>query len=144
MGGNDKERDDLNFRETLKSIKKSIILWKWRGLSLLRRIQIIKTFAIPKLMFRASVIPISKELIKKTRIQFFTVSFGMAKTKFKEMFFLNASIENGGLDMRDIDSMIRTKRVKITEVSGHFFLKSDSRLLVEVLHFIAISIPPSY
>ena len=64
FGGNDKERDDLNFRETLKSIKKSINLWKWRGLSLLGRIQIIKTFAIPKLMFRASVIPISKELIK--------------------------------------------------------------------------------
>ena len=38
--GNDKERDDLNFRETLKSIKKSLNLWKWRGLSLLRRIQI--------------------------------------------------------------------------------------------------------
>ena len=30
FGGNDKERDDLNFRETLKSIKKSLNLWKWR------------------------------------------------------------------------------------------------------------------
>ena len=29
------------------------------------RIQIVKTFAIPKLMFRASVIPVSKELIKE-------------------------------------------------------------------------------
>ena len=28
------------------------------------RIQIVKTFAIPKLMFRASAIPISKELLK--------------------------------------------------------------------------------
>ena len=53
FGGNEKERDDLNYREILKSIKKSLNLWKWRGLSLLGRIQIVKTFAIPKLMFRA-------------------------------------------------------------------------------------------
>lgn len=35
FGGTGKERDDLNYRETLKSIKKSLNLWKWRGLSLL-------------------------------------------------------------------------------------------------------------
>ena len=46
FGDNGKERDDLIYRETLKSIKKSLNLWKWRGLSLLRRIQIVKTFAI--------------------------------------------------------------------------------------------------
>ena len=56
FGGNGKERDDLNYRETLKSIKKSLNLWKWRGLSLLGRIQIVKTFAIPNLIFRASAI----------------------------------------------------------------------------------------
>ena len=40
-----RQRYNLNFRETLKSIKKSVCLWKWRGLSLLGRIQIVKTFA---------------------------------------------------------------------------------------------------
>ena len=44
-----KQRDTLNYRQTLKDIKKSIDMWKWRGLSLLGRIQIIKTFGIPKL-----------------------------------------------------------------------------------------------
>ena len=63
FGYDDRERNNLNFSQTLKSIKKSINGWKWRGLSLLGRIQIVKTFAMPKLMFRASVIPISKELI---------------------------------------------------------------------------------
>ena len=48
------------------------------GLSLLGRIQIVRTFAIPKLMFRASVIPISKELIKEANS---TTFFGMGKTK---------------------------------------------------------------
>ena len=63
FGYDERQRNNLNFSQTLKSIKKSINVWKWRGFSLLGRIQIVKTFAIPKLMFRASVIPISKELI---------------------------------------------------------------------------------
>ena len=109
FGGNDKERDDLNFRETLKSIKKSISVWKWRGLSLLGRIQIIKTFAITKPMFRASVIPISKELIKNADSIFYSFIWN-GKDKVKRN-VLSASIENGGLNMLDIDSMIRTKRV---------------------------------
>ncbi|RMX44419.1 hypothetical protein pdam_00011217, partial [Pocillopora damicornis] len=41
--------------------EKTINLWKWRGLSLLGRIQVIKTFPIPKLMYRASVLLISKD-----------------------------------------------------------------------------------
>jgi len=36
--GNGKKRDDLNYRETLKLIKISLISCKWRGLSLLGRI----------------------------------------------------------------------------------------------------------
>ena len=65
FGYDERKRNNLNFTQTLKSIKELINVWKWRGLSLLGRIQIVKTFAIPKLMFRASVIPISKELIEE-------------------------------------------------------------------------------
>ena len=60
-----KQRHDLNFTETLKAIKKSINLWKWRSLSLLGRIQIVKTFSIPKLMYRSSVIALPKSLAKE-------------------------------------------------------------------------------
>ena len=50
FGYDAKQGDELNFRNTLKSLKKTINLWKWRGLSLLSRILIKKIFAIPKLM----------------------------------------------------------------------------------------------
>ena len=109
FGGNGKERDDLNYRETLKSIKKSLNLWKWRGLSLLGRIQIVKTFAIPKLMFRASAIPISRELLKNADSIFYSFIWN-GKDKVKRN-VLTATIENGGLNMLDIDSMVHTKRV---------------------------------
>jgi hypothetical protein len=40
--------------------------WNWRGLTLLGRIQIVKTFAITNFMYKASSLThVSKELIKK-------------------------------------------------------------------------------
>mgnify|MGYP000500714607 CR=1 FL=1 len=60
-----KQRDALNFRQTLMEMKKSINMWKWRGLSLLGKIQIVKKYAVLKIMYRASVIPLSKEPIKE-------------------------------------------------------------------------------
>ena len=61
-----RQRDNFNFRETIKNINQSVSLWRWRGPSLLRRIQIVKTFAILKFLFRASVTPTTnKELIKE-------------------------------------------------------------------------------
>ena len=46
-------------------------MWKWRNLSISGKIQIIETFAIPKLMFRASVIPIPNELVKEVNSIFY-------------------------------------------------------------------------
>ena len=47
-------------------------MWKWWNLSILGKIQIIKTFAIPKLMFRASVIPIPNDFVKEVNSIFYT------------------------------------------------------------------------
>ena len=96
----------------MKSLKKTINLWKWRGLSLLGRIQIIKTFAIPKFMFRASVLPISKDLIKEADSLFYYFIWN-GKDKVKRNVMIS-EVEKGGLNMFDIDSidsMVRTRRV---------------------------------
>ena len=71
------------------------------------RIQIVKTFAIPKLMFRASAIPISKELPKNADFIFYSLIWN-GKDKVKRN-VLTVTIENGGLNMLDIDSMVRKK-----------------------------------
>ena len=109
FGYDERQRNNLNFSQTLKSIKKSINVWKWRGLSLLERIQIVKTFAIPKLMFRASVIPISKELIKEANSIFYNFIWN-GKDKVKRLALIS-DIEMGGLKMLDIQFMISAKRV---------------------------------
>ena len=104
-----KQRDTLNYRQTLKDIKKSINMWKWRGLSLLGRIQIIKTFAIPKLMNRPSIITISKELIKEANSFFYNFIWN-GKDKVKRHALIS-DFKKQGLKMLDIESMIKSKRV---------------------------------
>ena len=109
FGYDAKQRDELNFRNTLKSLKKTINFWKWHGLSLLRRIQIIKTFAITKIMFKASVFPISKDLIKEAYSLFYYFIWN-GKDKVKRNVMIS-EVEKGGLNMLDIDSVVRTRRV---------------------------------
>ena len=104
-----RQRDSLNFKQTLKAVKKSLNMWKWRGLSLLGRIQIVKTFAVPKLMYRASVLTISKELIKEAN----SIIYGFiwnGKDKIKRHALIS-DLNKGGLKMLDIESMIKAKRV---------------------------------
>ena len=104
-----KQRDVLNFSQTLKDIKKSLNMWKWRGLSLLGRIQVVKTFAIPKFMYRASVIPISKDLINEANSIFYGFIWN-GKDKGKRHALIS-DIKDGGLRMLDIESLIKARRV---------------------------------
>ena len=59
---NSRLKNELNFDATLKSLKKTLNNWQWRNLTVLGKIQIIKTFAMPKLLFRASVLTFDKDL----------------------------------------------------------------------------------
>jgi len=38
---------ELNFNLTLQSIRKSLSCWQWRNLTLIGKIQLVKTFAMP-------------------------------------------------------------------------------------------------
>jgi len=84
-------------------------MWKWRNLSLLGKFQIIKTFAIPKLMFRASVIPISNDLVKEANSIFYNFIWN-GKDKIKRRALIS-DIDKGGLKMPDIESMVSARRV---------------------------------
>ena len=88
---------ELNF-EKITSIKKSLNTWQWRNLTLLGRIQIIKMFAIPKFMFRASQIPLTKEIIKETNSVLFKFVWKSRKDKIKRKTLIS-DYKNGGLRM---------------------------------------------
>ena len=84
-------------------------MWKWKNLSILGKIQIIKTFTIPKLMFTASVISIPNELVKEMNSIFYNLIWN-EKDQVRRCALIS-DIDKGGLKMLDIDSMISTRRV---------------------------------
>ena len=47
---------EKNFKSIEKSLKELLQSWSWRGLTLIGRIQVIKSFAIPKILYRVSLV----------------------------------------------------------------------------------------
>ena len=77
-------------------------------------------------MFRASVLPISKDLIKEADSLFYYFIWN-GKDKVKRNVMIS-EVKKSGLNMLDIDSMVRTRLVvciknvwKIVKVRGKLF-----------------------
>ena len=71
--------------------------------------QIVKTFAIPKRMYRASVIALPKELVKEAN----SILYGFiwnGKDKVKPHTLIS-DLNKGGLKMIEIESIIKAQRV---------------------------------
>ena len=83
-------------------------MWKWRGLTLIGRIQIIKSFPIPKVMFKASLSHISNDLIQVANKEFFNFIW-KGKDKINWLALID-DIEYGGFRMLDFESMILKQR----------------------------------
>jgi len=73
-------RKKANLDSVLKSIKKVLNIWKWKCLMVIGRIQIVKSFTISKIMSKASLIPVSRNSLKKLIKNFIHLS-GRARTR---------------------------------------------------------------
>ena len=98
-----------NFESIEKSVKELLHGWSWRGLTMIGRIQVIKSFAIPKILYRATLIACDKDSIQKLNSILFSFVW-KGKDKVKRVALINP-IEKGGLSMPDLNSMITTQRV---------------------------------
>ena len=92
-----------------QSLKKKLNLWKWRNLTVLGRVQIVKTFAISKLLYRASQLPLSSEIIKSANKIIYDFIW-KGKDKVKRRALIN-NIENGGLKMIHLESLIQSQKM---------------------------------
>jgi hypothetical protein len=86
----------------LEKLQKLLDSWRSRNLSLLGRVLIIKTLAIPKLVFPASLLHIPDGLIKKANIMLYNFIWG-ARDKIKRRVIVN-TIEDGRLNVCDLDT----------------------------------------
>ena len=58
-------KQNMNFDELITSIKDQLRIWRWRDLTIIGRIQIVKTFIIQIFLYRASMICLDKEFVKE-------------------------------------------------------------------------------
>ena len=99
----------LNFEETLKSISGKLRFWNWRNLTILGRIQILKTFAVPILMYKAGLVCMHKDIITEAnKILFSFIWKGKDKVKRSTLI---SDVEKGGLRAPHLESVIKTQRI---------------------------------
>ena len=104
-----RKRQELNFDAVLKSISKTLKGWKWRNLTLYGKIQVVKSFVIPKFMFRASLICLSKDIIKQANSVIYKFIW-KGTDKIKRLAIIS-DYKNGGLRMPHIETLIDTHRI---------------------------------
>ena len=104
-----RKREELNVEETLKALSKNLKRWEWRHLTLYGKIQVVNTFVIPKFMFRASVISLTKDVIKLVDSTLYSFIW-KSKDEIKRLALIS-DYKNGGLRMPHIQVMIDTQRI---------------------------------
>ena len=107
----------LNFEWTEKSLRGLLNGWSWRGLTLpFGKFQVIKSLAIPKILYRVTLISNKREFIKKINALLYSFVW-KGKDKVKRTAFIYP-IEKGGLKMPNIVSMISAQRKQLKALSS--------------------------
>ena len=101
-------KQKTNFDELITSIKDKSRIWRWRDLTIIGRIQIVKTFIIPLFLYRASMICLNKEFVNKANKIIFNFIW-KGKDKIKHLALIS-DIEDGGLKAPHLDSIIKTQK----------------------------------
>ena len=98
-----------NFSIPLSKIKKSFDMWKQRNLSILGKIQIIKTYGISQLIFITNMLSVPTDILKDANKIFHTFLWnGPDKVKRNAMI---ADYDKGGLKMPHIESIVKTQKI---------------------------------
>ena len=121
----------LNFDETLKTIKERLSCWNWRNLTVLERIQIIKSFVIPVFMYRAGLVCSHKEIVKEVNKTIFNFIW-KGKDKVKRSALIS-DVENGGLRAPHLESIIKAQRIMCCK---KFANSQQSSWKIILLHYL--------
>ena len=123
----EKLRDKLNFDSTLESVRKLLTQWKRRGLTIMGKIQVLKSLIIPKFLYRLTNISSSGGIIKEiNKIMYHFIWNG--KDKIKRSAIIN-DIENGGLRMTHLETAIQAQRIMFLKR----YVSNDNRAWKDIL-----------
>jgi len=98
-----------NFDVILQSMKKMFDMWKQRNMSLIGKIQVIKTAGVSRLIFITNMRNTPPHIIKKANAILYSFLWnGTEKVKRLTMI---SDIANGGLKMPHLESIIETEKI---------------------------------
>ena len=107
---NTKEIIKTNFEERINKFKLLLQHWKLRNLTLKGRITILKSKAIPLIMYALTFLFVPDTIMKDVEDIIFDFVWPQGKHHVKKLSLIN-NIKNGGLNMPDIKSMITSARI---------------------------------
>ena len=107
---NDSENRETNFEKAIEKLKTQLDIWKQRDLSLIGKIQIIKTFGISQVQYIMNMITPTSEMLKTIQKLLNNFLWGSNTNKVKHTTML-ADYDKGGLKMPDIESILHAQRL---------------------------------
>ena len=100
-----------NYKVKLDEVKKLLDSWSWRLLSIIGKIQVIKSLAVSKLVHLLTTLPTPDDIfVKELETLFFSFIWGGKGDKIARKTIIN-DIEDGGLKMTDIRSFAKALKI---------------------------------
>ena len=121
----------LNFDETMRTIKERLNCWNWRNLTVLGRIQIIKSFVIPVFMYMAGLVCSHKEIVKEANKIIFNFIWKRKDTVKRSA--LISDVEHGGLRAPHLETIIKAQRFMCCK---KFANSQQSSWKIIILHYL--------
>ena len=96
-----------NWESKIEKIKKLIKSWKSRKLTMIGRIQVVNSLLIPQLTYLIKVLPIAKDIVKRTEQLLYKFIWEDKREKVKRNTLIR-KYEDGGLKVTDLTTHIKT------------------------------------
>lgn len=108
---NEQECIRKNFQDKIIKCKGILDMWKGRNLSIIGRIQIVRTFIISQFLYVSSSIDVPSFIIREVDKLIMDFIWRGKRSKIRKS-ILKSSVELGGLKVPDFASMIKTSKVQ--------------------------------
>ena len=102
-------RERLNYKEILSKIKTTLTWWKQRDLTLMGKVQLIKTFVISKLIYVSSLTPVPSWVFEELNKLIFDFLWNRKDKIKRDIMYLNYN--KGGLRITDFRLFVRVQRI---------------------------------
>ena len=107
---NDNDNRELNFEKAIEKLRTQLNIWKQRDLSLVGKIQIIKTFGISQIQYIMNMVTPTTEMLKTIKKLLNNFLWGSNVNKIKHTTMI-AEYDKGGLKMPDVESILYAQRL---------------------------------